>query len=105
MTAILSENSPMPITVTCTCGQRLRAKDEDAGRRTKCPKCGGALVIPVPDSSTIEDIVGSRDYQLPPEPEPTLPEVVEQQPPAVQETPPERRDSEPPPPPPPIGTS
>ncbi len=35
----------MPIQVTCQCGQRLTAKDEFAGKRVKCPKCGGPLLI------------------------------------------------------------
>ncbi len=35
----------MPIQVTCQCGQQLKAKDEFAGKRVKCPKCGGPLLI------------------------------------------------------------
>ncbi len=35
----------MPIQVTCQCGQSLTAKDEFAGKRVKCPKCGGPLLI------------------------------------------------------------
>ncbi len=38
----------MPISVTCTCGRQLQAKDEFAGRRTQCPDCGRELVIPGP---------------------------------------------------------
>ena len=38
----------MPIPVQCECGQSFRAKDELAGRRVKCPKCGQALAIPDP---------------------------------------------------------
>src|SRR5688572_14516442 len=36
----------MPIPVTCTCGKRVAAKDEFAGKRLKCPSCGGAIAIP-----------------------------------------------------------
>jgi len=35
----------MPIKVTCQCGQRFAAKDELAGKRVKCPKCGEVLMI------------------------------------------------------------
>jgi hypothetical protein len=38
----------MPIPVTCACGQAFRAKDELAGKRIKCPKCGQVLDIPKP---------------------------------------------------------
>lgn len=30
------------------CGKSLSVKDECAGRKTKCPKCGAALVVPHP---------------------------------------------------------
>ncbi|MBI1899756.1 MAG: hypothetical protein HYS13_01420 [Planctomycetia bacterium] len=36
----------MAIVVSCKCGQRFQARDEWAGRRTKCPTCGADLVIP-----------------------------------------------------------
>jgi hypothetical protein len=36
---------------TCPCGKQLKAKDEDAGRRTKCPDCGQELTIPGPDEA------------------------------------------------------
>ena len=35
----------MPILVSCECGGRFRAKDELAGRVTRCPKCGRILTI------------------------------------------------------------
>lgn len=35
----------MPIQVACQCGQKFSAKDELAGKRAKCPKCGQPLVI------------------------------------------------------------
>ena len=38
----------MPIEVSCGCGKRLRAKDELAGKRAKCPRCGKVLQIPRP---------------------------------------------------------
>jgi hypothetical protein len=36
----------MPIPVSCQCGQTFRAKDDLAGKRVKCPKCGQPLQIP-----------------------------------------------------------
>lgn len=38
----------MPIPVACKCGQKFAAKDELAGKATKCPKCGQPLQIPQP---------------------------------------------------------
>jgi tetratricopeptide (TPR) repeat protein len=36
----------MTIAVACGCGKRFQAKDELAGRRVKCPNCGGVIAIP-----------------------------------------------------------
>jgi prepilin-type processing-associated H-X9-DG protein len=36
----------VPITVTCTCGTQVQTKDENAGRRARCPDCGTEIVIP-----------------------------------------------------------
>lgn len=39
----------MPIAVVCpSCSTRMNAPDTAAGRRTKCPKCGSAIVVPGP---------------------------------------------------------
>lgn len=38
----------MPITVSCKCGQKLRANDEHAGNQAKCPKCGALLTLAGP---------------------------------------------------------
>ena len=39
--------APMPIPVECpSCSARFRVKDEVAGKRAKCPKCGEPLTIP-----------------------------------------------------------
>lgn len=40
---------PMPISFACGCGKALRAGDELAGKRTKCPECGSILTIPKPE--------------------------------------------------------
>src|SRR5207245_2077250 len=36
----------MSIKFTCSCGKRLRARDEMAGKRTPCPRCGMPVGIP-----------------------------------------------------------
>jgi hypothetical protein len=36
----------MAITFGCECGQQMQTRDEHAGRRTRCPKCGKELLIP-----------------------------------------------------------
>src|SRR5262245_56650988 len=39
----------MPIKITCpnlNCRKTLTARDEMAGKRVKCPACGGAIAIP-----------------------------------------------------------
>src|SRR6516225_7069154 len=36
----------MTIAFSCECGQQLQAKEEHAGRRTRCPKCGRDVMIP-----------------------------------------------------------
>ena len=51
----------MPISVTCaSCGKRLKARDELAGKRLPCPNCGQKVVVPAPK----ED---SDEYLLQPE--------------------------------------
>ena len=36
----------MSITVQCTCGRHLKARDEFAGKRADCPHCGAELTVP-----------------------------------------------------------
>lgn len=36
----------MPITLSCTCGESFNLKDEHAGGKFQCPKCGGVLSAP-----------------------------------------------------------
>jgi DNA-directed RNA polymerase subunit RPC12/RpoP len=37
----------MPIVVHCAnCGKNLRVRDEQAGKRGKCPHCGSKIVVP-----------------------------------------------------------
>jgi hypothetical protein len=37
------------ISVACACGKKLRAPATSAGRTAKCPGCGAAIVIPIPE--------------------------------------------------------
>jgi uncharacterized protein DUF1559/uncharacterized protein DUF4190 len=41
----------MTIAFSCECGQPLHAKEEHAGRRTRCPKCGRDVFIPSIESA------------------------------------------------------
>lgn len=41
----------MPIVFQCECGHALSAKDEYAGRKTKCPSCGSIQQIPANDGA------------------------------------------------------
>jgi hypothetical protein len=36
----------MALSFSCECGQEMQAKEEHAGRRTRCPKCGKDVMIP-----------------------------------------------------------
>ncbi len=38
----------MPISLSCSCGRAIRARDDLAGRMVKCPECGAVLTVPNP---------------------------------------------------------
>src|SRR5207249_1216109 len=42
------EVGAMAIAFSCKCGKHLKARDEFAGRKIKCPGCQTVLVIPAP---------------------------------------------------------
>ncbi len=47
----------MPIPVVCpSCATKLRAPDDIAGRKTKCPKCGTGVVVSSPGQEVPEPI-------------------------------------------------
>ncbi len=50
----------MPIPVTCACGKSLRLKDDLAGKRVRCPGCGGAITVPAPEDE-IEGVLPAED--------------------------------------------
>ena len=45
----------MAIQVSCQCGKQLSVRDEFAGKRVKCPGCGGPLLIPQPQGAALDD--------------------------------------------------
>jgi len=44
----------MPILISCACGKKLRVKDESAGKRVRCPGCGGIVAVPPSLPETVE---------------------------------------------------
>ena len=52
----------MAIEVSCECGKRLRARDELAGRKARCPGCGKSIVVPMKVRADVEeDIFALKD--------------------------------------------
>jgi hypothetical protein len=49
----------MPITMECQCGKHLRAREDLAGRRVKCPECGTVLQVPEAEKAE-EELSGFR---------------------------------------------
>src|SRR5262245_21467872 len=59
------------IRIQCSaCGQKLKVKDEYAGRRTECPGCGSGLTVPL-ESTLEEKHSASGSHPAPP----TIPAV------------------------------
>jgi hypothetical protein len=61
-----------PVVVACSCGKRLKAKAELAGKKVKCPGCGGVIVVPnrktpvaVVASSTASSAAQTVDKECP----------------------------------------
>ncbi|MBI5369251.1 MAG: hypothetical protein HZA54_19600, partial [Planctomycetes bacterium] len=42
---VQQESATVPVTVKCSCGQRLVVPDSVVGKRGKCPKCGRVLAL------------------------------------------------------------
>lgn len=72
----------MAIIVTCTCGQLFKVKEEIAGRRVKCSKCGQVQVVPghpVPAGAAKEvSSVPVERPHLARQPEPAIPRIASQ---------------------------
>ena len=61
----------MSLRVVCSCGKKLQAPDELAGKRAKCPSCGERVQIPALES-LLEEIQADDLMQgLPPPSEPS----------------------------------
>jgi hypothetical protein len=48
----------VPILVNCDCGKALRAKEELAGKKVRCPACSKVMKLPIPEA-TLEDDAAS----------------------------------------------
>lgn len=53
----------MPVNVICACGASYNLKDEYAGSRLACPKCGAAIAVPVlPPAPTVHAQAGHAAF-------------------------------------------
>jgi len=50
------------IIVRCDCGKEFQTRDENAGRRTRCPACQRELIIPQPKYVAEEELAPAYDY-------------------------------------------
>jgi hypothetical protein len=41
------------ISIHCRCGRMITTKDENAGKKAKCPACGAVLTIAAPPKATM----------------------------------------------------
>lgn len=46
----------MPILLACACGKKMKARDELAGKKVKCPGCGAAVAVPLPEEEAEPEI-------------------------------------------------
>jgi hypothetical protein len=53
----------MSITVTCVCGKTATVKDGAAGKRLKCPDCGGAMLVPSRGNSPAAGAPGLSPFE------------------------------------------
>jgi hypothetical protein len=54
-------DTPMPITLTCTCGQQQNVAETLAGKTAACVRCGNALAVPA-----MGKLVGAKAKPAPP---------------------------------------
>jgi hypothetical protein len=50
----------MPVTFNCSCGRQMRAADEHAGKRVKCPGCEAINLVPQPPPPAEPELVQFR---------------------------------------------
>src|SRR5947199_10586831 len=86
----------MAIKHQCSCGTFLLVKDEQAGKRVRCPRCQTVQSVPGPRPEEAEPLEVELE-ELPPEPPPARPPRPLKPPlppPAVQTYPPRRADDD-----------
>src|SRR5438105_4634580 len=88
----------MPIVVTCTnCSARLKAPDNIAGKKIKCPKCATILLVPLPQDEpepAEERVASERPAAPPPRPRPRLADESEEAPPRARKSTPRHEEEE-----------
>jgi DNA-directed RNA polymerase subunit RPC12/RpoP len=53
---VISVAAPVLVSVTCAgCGKKLKAKEELAGRKVKCPHCGKSVLIPLAEATAADE--------------------------------------------------
>jgi hypothetical protein len=62
----------MPIQFACSCGRKLRAQDEHAGRRIQCPSCGAEMTVPAGEDA-VQTAKSDRPKSSPVQAEPRRP--------------------------------
>ena len=60
------------IQLHCDCGQRLRAKPEQAGKSFPCPRCGSSLTVPWPSPPDMLPEAAETHSAMPATPQPQL---------------------------------
>jgi hypothetical protein len=54
----------MAIEVRCACGKRLKARDQNAGKKVRCSACGAAVPVPLPREKTAPPTQSRRSRAL-----------------------------------------
>lgn len=60
----------MPIKTRCECGRALKARDEFARKRARCPTCGKTIQIPEKSPEPVQAAAGSESGSPTFQPEP-----------------------------------
>jgi hypothetical protein len=70
----MAQEVGMAIAFSCSCGKQLRAREEFAGRKIKCPGCQTVLVIPAPAPVEVSAPAATEIPPALPVQEPILPD-------------------------------
>jgi hypothetical protein len=60
----------MPIAFSCSCGRKINAKDEHAGKKAKCPACGQVVTVPSPAKASASAGAAAARPKAAPKPAP-----------------------------------